>query len=157
MNIKDSLKSQYQASLEMLRQAIVKCPDSMWDEREYKNVFWQVSYHALFFTHLYLQPSQKDFVPWAKHIKEHRDLGNKPTGEPYSKEEILEYLDICQQQVEEQVAVMDLDAPSGFYWLPPDKLEQQIYNIRHLQLHTGELCERLGAKGEVEVGWIIRP
>jgi hypothetical protein len=30
----------------------------------------------------------------------------------------------------------------------------QFYNIRHVQQHTGELCERLGAKGEVEVDWV---
>jgi hypothetical protein len=156
MNIKDSVKSQYLASLEMLQQAVVSCPDTMWDDRTYKNVFWHVSYHLLFFTHLYLQPSPKEFVPWVKHIKEYRILANKPSGQPYSKEEILEYLALCRQQVIEQVASMDLDAPSGFSWLPPDKLEQQIYSIRHMQHHIGELCERLGANGEVEVEWVFK-
>jgi hypothetical protein len=32
-------------------------------------------------------------------------------------------------------------------------LELQLYNIRHLQLHTGELCERLGTTG-VDVEWV---
>jgi hypothetical protein len=49
---------------------------------------------------------------------------------------------------------MDLEAESGFYWLPFDKLELQFYNIRHVQQHTGELCERLGAQGEIEVDWV---
>lgn len=108
------------------------------------------------FIRTYLQPSKTDLIPWSKHIQGRRDLGNKPIGEPYSKEEILEYLEICWQQVKEQVASMDLDAPSGFGRLPPDKLEQQIYNIRHLQQHIEELCERSGAKSEVEVGWILK-
>lgn len=47
-----------------------------------------------------------------------------------------------------------LHAESGFYWLPFDKLELQFYNIRHIQQHTGEHCERLGAYGEIEVGWV---
>jgi len=49
---------------------------------------------------------------------------------------------------------MDLEAESGFHWLPFDKLELQFYNIRHVQQHTGELSERLGAKGEIEVRWV---
>ena len=162
MSVKDSVKSQYHASLEMLRQAVIACPDTLWDDRGYKNVFWHVSYHALWYTCFYLQPSEKDFVPWAKHSWEYLDLGRPPSSpdkerenwEPYSKEEVLEYLQICWKQVEEQVAALELDAPSGFRWLPCSKLELQFYNIRHLQQHIGELCERLGAKGDIEVGWV---
>ena len=52
------------------------------------------------------------------------------------------------------MTAMDLEAEAGFYWLPFDKLELQIYNIRHIHQHTGELCERLGAQGGIEVGWV---
>ena len=73
---------------------------------------------------------------------------------PYSKEEILEYHEMCGAQVEEQVALLDLDGPSGFHWLPFSKLELQFHNIRHLQQHIGELCERLGARGDIKVDWV---
>jgi hypothetical protein len=56
--------------------------------------------------------------------------------------------------MEEQVQKMDLEANSGFDWLPFNKLELQLDHIRHIQQHTGELCERLGAHGDVEVGWV---
>jgi hypothetical protein len=154
MSIQDSITSQYHAALEMLKQAVIQCPDALWDDRAYKNVFWQVAYHVLFYTHLYLQPTAQDFVPWAKH----RDKAYRPeeaVGEAYRKEEMLAYLDVCREQVEAQVAALDPEAPSGFSWLHFNKLEVQFYNIRHLQHHTGELCERLGAKGEVEVGWVM--
>ncbi len=36
-----------------------------------------------------------------------------------------------------------LDADSGFYWLPFNKFELQLYNIRHIQHHTGQLTDRL--------------
>lgn len=150
MSIKDSIKSQYHASLDMLRQAITRCPDSLWDDREYKNVFWHVAYHALRYTHLYVQPSAQAFVPWAKHNEAYHRLEKLPIGASYSKEDILEYLEICR----EQVASLELDAPSGFGWLPFNKLELQFYNIRHLQQHIGELCERLGATGGIDVDWV---
>jgi len=73
---------------------------------------------------------------------------------PYSKEEIFAYHELCGEQVEERVTSLDLEAESGFHWLPFNKLELQLYNIRHIQQHTGELCERLGAKGEIEVDWV---
>jgi hypothetical protein len=155
LSTKDSIKSQYYASLDMLKQAIIKCPGTLWDDRAYKNVFWHVSYHALFYTHLYLQPSLENFVPWAKHRKECGSLAGE-IGEPYTKEELLEYHALCRKQVEEQVAGMDPEAPSGFSWLPCDKLELQFYNIRHLQQHIGELGERLGAKGDIAVDWVMR-
>ena len=40
MQEKEIIKSQYYASLEMLRQAILKCPDSLWHSPEYQNQFW---------------------------------------------------------------------------------------------------------------------
>jgi hypothetical protein len=70
------------------------------------------------------------------------------------KEEILEYFEVCREQVEAQVPALDLEAPSGFEWIPFNKLELQFYTIRHIPHHTGELCERLGASGNVEVPWI---
>jgi hypothetical protein len=153
---KDIVKSQYHASLEMLRQAVSKCPDSLWDDREDKNAFWRVAYHALFFTHLYLQASLEDFCPWVKHKENYEAMDRQlpQDGVPYTKGEILEYCEMCGEQVEERVASLEPDAPSGFHWLPFSKLELQFYNIRHLQQHTGELCERLGARGDVEVGWV---
>jgi hypothetical protein len=152
MNTKEVIMSQYEASLEMLRLAVIRCPLSLWDNQEDKNQFWQVVYHALFYTHLYLQPSEEAFVPWAKHKEGCHRMENR--GEPYGKEEILEYFEICREQVETQVQSLELDAPSGFEWLPFNKLELQFYNIRHLQQHTGELCERLGVMGGIEVPWI---
>jgi hypothetical protein len=158
MEIKATIKSQYYASLEMLRQAIVECPESLWHDPEYKNPFWHIAYHVLFYTHLYLQPSKEDFVPWEKHREECVSLGSSgegpEAGEPYSKEEILAYHGLCCEQVEERVTLLDLEAESGFYWLPFDKLELQIYNIRHIQQHTGELYERLGAIRDIEAGWV---
>jgi hypothetical protein len=152
MNTKEIIKSQYLAALEMLRSAVIQCPDGLWDDPAYKNRFWHVVYHALFYTHLYLQPSLEAFVAWSKNRSGSNEL--EQAVEPYSKDEILEYFDICRKQVEEQVPSLDLEAPSGFHWIHLNKLELQFYTIRHLQQHTGELCERLGAAGDIEVDWV---
>lgn len=158
MRIKETIKSQYYASLEMLRQAIMECPESLWTGTEYNNPSWHTAFHVLFYTHFYLQPSEEDFVPWEKHKDAYVSLGDSEEreggGEPYSKEELLAYLGLIWEQVAYQVNRMDLEAESGFHWLPFDKLELQIYNIRHVQQHTGELSERIGAQGENEITWV---
>lgn len=158
MGVKDTIKSQYLASLEMLKGAIENCPESLWGNPEYNNPFWHTAYHALFYCHLYLQRSEEDFVPWEKNKDEYRSLGSSGEesefSDPYSKEEILAYHELCCEQVEEQVASLDLEAESGFSWLPFDKLQIQFYNIRHIQHHTGELFERLGAYADIELNWI---
>lgn len=156
MGTRDVIKSQYLASLAMLQEAVVKCPESLWEDREYENAFWHIAYHTLYYTHLYLQPTREDFTPWTKHRAYYQSLTRQEprSGEPYSQEDILEYLELCRTQVDQQVSLLNLDAESGFRWLPFNKLELQFYNIRHLHQHIGELCERLGAKGGIEVAWV---
>lgn len=145
MDIAQVITSQYLASLEMLKQAIVKCPEMLWDEPDEPRKFWHIAHHALFYAHLYLQPTEKDFRPWAKGL---------PEGEPYDRETVLEYLAFVQAQVMECVPRLDPEAASGFFWLPFGKLELQFYNIRHIQQHTGELMERLGSRAGVELNWV---
>ena len=152
MDIKDIIQSQYLAALEMLSGAVNQCPEGLWEDPTYKNRFWHVAYHALFYTHLYLQPSEGDFVPWAKNRPGYNQM--EEAGEPYTKAEILEYFEVCRKQVLEQVPALQLNGPSGFYWLPFSKLELQFYTIRHIQQHCGELCERLGVVENIDVDWV---
>jgi hypothetical protein len=118
----------------------------------------------LFYTHLYLQPSEADFRPWAKHRQDSQYLGPRPWApqetpqiqSPYTKVDVIEYHKICCAEVEGRVPALDLAAPSGFHWLPFNKMELQFYNIRHIQHHTGQLADRLRTEVNVSVAW-VRP
>jgi hypothetical protein len=63
-------------------------------------------------------------------------------------------LNFVRDKVAQEVPPLDFNAPSGFGWIPLNKLELQLYNIRHIQHHTGELYERLGARARAELPWI---
>jgi hypothetical protein len=156
MQTKEIIKSQYHASLKMLQQAVEKCPQELWANNDFSNPFWHVVYHALFYTYLYLNAREEEFTPWVKQRQGyHRMSGEEAKNlTPYTQEEMLEFLNFCQEQAVEKVDTLDLEAGSGFEWLPFNKLELQFYNIRHIMQHTGELSERLGARGEVEVSWV---
>ncbi len=162
MNLPEIIISQYRAALAMLGQAITRCPDSLWDSPDDKTKYWHIAYHALFYTHLYLQDSESTFRPWSKYRKDYHYLGPLPwpphdlpqIGESYGKDDLLEYLAFCERQVAERVPALDLAGASGFYWLPFGKFELQIYTIRHIQQHTGELMDRLGTRADVECDWV---
>jgi len=162
MDIKEVITSQYHASLEMLKQAVEKCPDSLWADPEPRNKFWHIAFHALFYTHLYLQDSEKDFIPWAKHRELYNFMGPLPwpphevpkIGEPYSRGNVLEYIEFCQKEVEKRVPGLNLDSESGFPWKPYKKLDLQIESIRHIQHHAGQLMDRLLTKQGISVDWV---
>jgi len=162
MDVRQVLRSQFSAALDMLEHAVRGCPDGMWDDPADTNRFWHVAYHVLFYTDLYLSEREASFVPWALHRENHQFFGTLPwpphsivaIGAPYTREEVLAYLKICRDRVDAQLGAIDLDGPSGFEWLPFGKLELQLYNLRHIQQHTGELMERLGARAGVDVPWV---
>ena len=162
MDPREAIRSQYQASLEMLKQAIVRCPETLWDSPEDKTKFWHIAYHALFYTHLYLQGSEEEFIPWVRHRKGYNRIDPLPitqegipgSREPYGKTDLLAYLEICRRQVDEKTKQLKPDDGSGFEWLPFSRLELQIYTIRHIQQHAGELMERLGTRANIDVEWV---
>lgn len=164
--LRDILKSQYHAGLAMLRETIDRCPDDVWFSTENLNSFWQIAYHALFFTHLYLQPNLAAFQPWELHQNDvqHPDgiagppdpKSNLPLiPKPYTKEEVLAYWKICEDMVDGAVDVLDLHSPdSGFSWYEVSKLEHQIINIRHIEHHMAQLADRLRSSIGIGIKWV---
>lgn len=160
------LKSQYHAALAMLRDAIERCPEDLWLDSRPTNAFWQIAYHALFFTHLYVGQDAESFRPWAEHQRDTQNedgIGGTPDPastlpripQPYSKEQTLRYWHICDEMIDGAVDALDLRRrDSGFSWYRMSKLEHQIVNIRHIQHHTAQLSDRLRAAQNAGVKWV---
>lgn len=162
--MKKTIISQLLASLAMLQDAIHNCPDDLWDHPEYENKYWHIVYHALFFTHLYLSPSEDQFQAWKKAKQEYQFMGPVPwpphytpkIEESYTKAELDEYLEMIKNEALNLINEDDLDADSGFDWLPFNRLELHLYIIRHIQHHTGQLVERLRSFGIKRNRWIVK-
>lgn len=159
--MKTELTSQYMASLEMLKTSIEKCPDELWSDNSYKNIFWQVIYHTLHYTNLYLSEDEASFKPWEKHIENlhrfehsHDTLQNGIKPFYYAKSELIDYLNVIAGQVASRIVEQDLQKQSGFEWLPMSKFELQLYNLQHLQHHIGQVNERLRQHGITTMNWI---
>jgi len=160
--MKAPIQSQFKASLAMLNGAIDKCPEDLWLSSAYKHAFWRVAYHTLFYADLYLSESVDAFQPWEKHVDELEALGPMMhkggkfpvEGPPYAKTDIQAYARVILDKLPAAVDALDLDAASGFFWLPFTKLELQIYNIRHIQHHAGQLIERIRQECDEPVEWV---
>lgn len=161
--LRAALEGQYGAGLAMLRQCIERCPSDLWTEAAWPRTYWRIAYHALFYTHYYLQPDYLGVPPWEKHDPEARLLWeddenpNTPRrAEPYRQDELLSYLDRIVDGLPSCLATLDLFAPeSGFPWYKIPKLDHQLVNLRHLQGHVGQLSELLMARG-IDVDWVGR-
>lgn len=166
MNVETVLKSQYHAALRTLRLAIEKCPDKIWNESTDDCVpFWRVVYHALFYAHFYLQQDQQQFRPWSRHRDEAQFLSHLPwegnrlpkACEPYSRNEILEYWNACDDMIDPGVDALDLSAAQcGFPWYQMGTFEHQIVNIRHIQHHAAALSTRLRRSSGIAVEWVAK-
>lgn len=180
--LKAALKSQYHATLAMLREAIERCPGDLWSSGDYANPFWRIAYHTLYGVHLYLQPNETAFQPWEHHQTGIQDLDDVPapaelqellelphrppqTGEPYTKAQVLEYCGLCERMVGGAIEALDLlGRDCGFSWhrRPANEYdstcssvaEHQIMAIRHIQHHVAQLSDRLGVALGAGVDWV---
>ena len=159
MEVRNALKNQHHAALAMLRDTIVVCPEDLWVEGDQPRSFWRIVFHTLFYTHLYLHQTEADFTRWPKHRDENQNVFAKPwkPGEgptPYTRQEMLEYLDEIDAFVDNAIDTMDLDTASpGFSWYSIPKFEHQLVNLRHINQHVGQLSELLQARG-IDSKWV---
>src|SRR5690606_5163013 len=102
---------------------------------------------------LFLLGSYEDFLPPAPFKR-----GVLPD-EPYSKAQILDYLDQCRRKCQTTIeALTDETARRRcvFSWFEPSFLELQLYSMRHVQEHAAQLNFFLGRHGVEVTDWIAQ-
>ncbi|HEY8928217.1 MAG TPA: DinB family protein [Mucilaginibacter sp.] len=155
--MKAAIISQYHAALTMLTDTMQKCPNELWIDDNYDSAYWRIVYHALFYTDLYLSESVESFIPWDKHRPDYNQLGRLNEGQSsfkvYPKDELMAYAELVANKADTKVNEESFEDASGFPWLKMTKFELQLYNIRHIQHHTGQLIERLHQNGINGIDW----
>ncbi len=138
--------------------AIRLCPDSLWtmvlwkddDDARYGQ-FWFVAYHTIFWSDLFFTGTSEGFLPPPPFVR-----GRLPE-EPYTKEQVLAYLSACRQKCQSTLkALTDERAQKTcvFPWMEPSYLELQMYAMRHVQEHAGQLGLVLGQQGVAGYDWV---
>jgi len=138
-SINKSLWSQFGASIDMLENAILLCPDDLWDK---DSKFWYNAFHCLFFLDYYLTMDPSLFSPPSPFtLSEFEDV---MPGRVYSKQELLSYLQYnrvkCQSLVsgltEEKLVERWINMSGSMNY---SVLEILLYNMRHVQHHAAQL------------------
>jgi uncharacterized damage-inducible protein DinB len=154
---KTALWQQFGASIDMLDNALVACPDSLWNGCLWTNQdshFWYISYHTLFWLDLYLSAlPEEEFAPPAPFTKSELDPAGALPERPYTKEELRAYLASLRQKCHDTlIALTDEQArrPIEYPWgnsKAVSYLELQLYNLRHVHEHMAQLSLFLGQHG----------
>ncbi len=159
------VRSQFSATLAMLEQCINQCPDGHWDDVIAKYPFWHVVYHTLCFVDCYLSPSNDAFValvesraaqPFNPQPLGMAELNEEFPSRRFSRAEMIQYAAYCRGKMDRVLTSetdADLNGPSGFDWLKFSRGELHLYNVRHVQHHTGQLSAALRRAG-VETRWV---
>jgi uncharacterized damage-inducible protein DinB len=160
--VKTILTGQFEAALCMLSECITTCPPEHWDGRIANNTFRQVAYHTLFFTDLYLSPSEDGFSLRDLHRRGGDERASKAPSPGLTQDETVAYAAVCRGKAVETLAAETPDSlarGSGFSWLALSRGELHLYSIRHVQHHTGQLSAYLrripvnGGRWWVKTGW----
>jgi hypothetical protein len=136
---------QFEAALCMLNACVENCAEEHWEGKIAQGPFRWVAYHTLFFTDLYLSPSENAFELRELNLRGGDERGEEAC-EGLNKEDALAYVAICRQKAVETLAGETrqiLEGPSGFSYRKCSRAELHLYNIRHVQHHTGQMSAYL--------------
>ena len=150
---------QFGAALEMLGNAVRAFPAELWGARGGRGPeFWYVVYHTLFFTDLTLSGSVEGFAPPAPFTLDELDPAGVMPGRVYAKEELLDYLRHCREKGRATVRGLTAERASAlcvFRRFEMSFAELLLYNMRHVQHHTGQLNLMLRQETDAAApGWV---
>ena len=153
-----TLWQQFGATIDMLDNALIACPDSLWRQPVWYDLsvpprgveFWYVAYHALFWLDLYLSGSAEGFAPPAPFTLEELDPAGVAPSRPYTREELRTYLAYVRHKGQMRLGALTEEQarqPIDFPWAKGKDVsyfELQLYNLRHVQEHAAQLALFLG-------------
>ena len=152
------LWQQFGAAIDMLKNAIVACPDRLWNEDP---KFCQLAHHTLFFLYYYLsddQPDETAYCPPPPFTKS--EFEEVPPLVKYDKEELLNYLRLGREKLHEQLAGNTAEQLLTKRFVNAYKdftlFELLLYNMRHVQHHAAQLNLLLRQQGIVPPDWVSR-
>jgi hypothetical protein len=137
--LKQSLWKQFGAALDMLENAINRCPEELWDT-ELK--FWYNAYHCLFYLDYYLTSEPEKFSPPAPYGFSEFDPDGAMPERTYSKKELLGYLQYGREKCHFLISSLNPELAAR-RWVNEYKnfsiFEVLLYNLRHVQHHAAQL------------------
>lgn len=150
----DCLALQFEATLDMLKEAVEKCPNALWEDSDSKPAYWHEAYHALFWCDNFVGNKDKRFERCPVDVDIDPRLFRNP-GERLFKNALLDLLAAARSHVALRLAEMtdaDLEQKDEFGEESQVRqfdvvLHRILYALRHGQHHVGKLAGRLRTSG----------
>jgi DinB superfamily len=150
---------QFGASIDMLENAIVACPDDVWGDQFEFSAFWYITYHTLFYLDYYASESPDGFAPPAPYTLSEFDPAGVFPDRVYLKAEMLDYLEFAREKVRllifgltpETMALRFVNEYRNY-----SRLEILLYNMRHVQHHAAQLNLLIRQHGSDAPNWVSR-
>lgn len=156
---KEMIWQQFGAAIDMLENAILACPDKLWNDRSQQPEFWYLVFHTLFFLDFYLSDSEAGFAPHAPFTLDELDPAGILPERPYSKEELQVYLEHGRQKCRITIkALTEEKASQRCRFDKPEVsvLELHLYNMRHVQHHAAQLNLILRQQIDSAPRWVAK-
>lgn len=153
------LWQQFGAAIDMLENALLACPDTVWGDRSKKPEFWYMVYHTLFWLDFHLSGSTEGFVPPAPFTLDEMDPAGLLPERVYSKDELQTYLEHGRQKCRATIeALTDEKArqPRKYGSREFSFLEMLLYSMRHVQHHAAQLNLILRQTIDSAPRWVAR-
>ena len=150
--LKKLIVNQYEAAFCTLNMCMERCPDAAWNRPVHKHLFCQVVFHTLFYADYYLGENEAAFRRQPYHLAnekffaDYEELRDCQPQALYDKAGIRSYMKHCRAKASAALAAetaSSLSAPCSFARREFSRTELHIYNIRHIQHHTGQLSAYL--------------
>src|SRR5437870_3710595 len=172
--LRTALWQQFGAAIDMLENALLACPDTLWHGRLWGDpsdpslppgfaAFWYITYHTLFWLDLYLTGSLEGFAPPAPFTLDELDPAGVLPERPYSRDELHAYLVHLRKKCQTTIAGLSDEKAHqqvAFPWIggkPMSFLALLLYTMRHVQEHATQLNLFLGQNGSSGASdWVSR-
>lgn len=144
---RQTVSAQFEAALWMLNECVQHCPSEHWHQKIANMEFGYVPYHTLCYVDLYLSPDLASFELREFHNKQDENRFKPKPDYPVTPSLVTDYLQICLEKMRKTIAAeteASLKLKADFDWLEEfTRGELHLYNIRHIQHHTGALSASL--------------
>ena len=159
---KEVIAKQFEAALCTLDTCLDRCPEDVWEAAVGKITFNQLAFHTIFSVDYYLGADAEAQLEQAFHrgnksfFGDYEELDFGAPVSVYEKNALRKYVKYCRSKASEVLAsetAESLKAPCGFKW-DVSRAELYMFNIRHIQHHSGQLSMRLRMDAGEGIPWI---
>jgi hypothetical protein len=151
--------NQFGAAIDSLDNAIIACPDSVWNlhARPIEQQCWYLVFHTLFWLDFYLSESTEGFTPPAPFTLGEMDPAGVYPDRAYSKDEMRTYLEHGRNKCRSRIAAMTNESAARrfkFGSLDLGAFELLLYTMRHVQHHAAQLNLILRQETDSAPRWV---